>query len=120
MTHPLLARRRAERTHLIDVARRWAERAGPQLDAVAIVVVGSVARGDFNKWSDVDVLVIAENLPTTLAERLALMATTGPPPRLEIIAWTPTEMSSRRRRRNDPMATEAYDTGVTIFGTLPH
>lgn len=32
---------------------------GPQFK-VSAILIGSYARGDFNKWSDVDVLLIAE------------------------------------------------------------
>lgn len=117
MTHPVLTRRRAERARRLDIARTWAHESGPALGARAIVVVGSVARGDFNKWSDLDVLVVADDLPGTLAARLALVARR--PPGLEAILWTPSELADRRSRATDPAATEAYERGVVVYGELP-
>lgn len=99
------------------MARAWAEEAGPRLRAQGIVVVGSVARGDFNKWSDLDVVVVAEDLPETLPARLALVAKR--PPGLQAILWTPGELAERRSRGTDPAAREAYDVGVVLYGELP-
>ncbi|MFB6491121.1 MAG: nucleotidyltransferase domain-containing protein [Thermoproteus sp. AZ2] len=41
-------------------------------DLVSVVVYGSVARGDYRRDSDVDLLIIAKNLPKTMTERLIL------------------------------------------------
>jgi predicted nucleotidyltransferase len=119
VTHPVLVRRRAEQERLLGVARTWATVAGPLLDAHCVVVVGSVARGDFNRWSDIDVLVVAENLPDTLAARLARLTTSNRPPGVEAILWTPDELAERWSRGNDPMAREAYRVGVVVYGELP-
>ncbi len=59
-----------------------------------IIVFGSYARGDFNVWSDVDVIVISgrfRGLPFT--RRWAILPRTELP--LEAIAWTPEEASER-------------------------
>lgn len=117
--HAVVARRRAERDSLIALARRWADTAGPALRAQAIVLVGSVARGDFNKWSDIDVLVVAEDLPDSLGDRLALLGPTRRPPGVEAVLWTSAELADRRRRGTDPIAVEAYGVGVVLHGRLP-
>jgi predicted nucleotidyltransferase len=83
---------------------------------VAAVVVGSVARGDFNHWSDLDVLVVADDLPDRWLDRCEALAPV--PPGLQPIGWTPNELAARRRRR-DPIALEAGTVGVTVWGTLP-
>ncbi len=119
MTDSVIARRRAERAALLEKARRWAERAGPMLEAEAIVVVGSVARGDFNKWSDLDVLVVMEDAPDSLQERFALLRPTEKPPGVEAIVWTRGELAARRAGGTDPIAAEAYDVGVVVHGQLP-
>lgn len=41
-------------------------------DLVSVVVYGSVARGDYRRDSDVDLLIIIKNLPRTITERLIL------------------------------------------------
>lgn len=41
-------------------------------DLVSVVVYGSIARGDYRRDSDVDLLIIVRNLPRTITERLML------------------------------------------------
>jgi hypothetical protein len=80
---------------------------------VAGVVVGSVAGGGFDKWSDLDVLVVADALPGGFPERWDLV---GPrPPRAGPIGWTSAEPAPARRRRN-PIAVRA---GGVTGGALP-
>ncbi|MDQ6928943.1 MAG: nucleotidyltransferase domain-containing protein, partial [Actinomycetota bacterium] len=116
MNDAVISRRRSEREAHIATARQWAEGAGSTLRARALVVVGSVARGDFNKWSDIDVLVVVDELPDGLLERLALLAPTRRPPGVEAILWTPGELAARRARGNDPLARDAYGIGVVVYG----
>jgi predicted nucleotidyltransferase len=79
-----------------------------------VVVVGSVARGDFNRWSDVDTVVVAEGFADTLLERLAQL---GPRPAgVEPAAWRPEEAKARLARA-DPMAVEAMDRGIWLVGS---
>lgn len=117
MTHPLLERRRTEQRDRIAAAADWAARLSRRLAIEAVVVFGSVARGDFNKWSDLDVLVIAPELPASARERLALLMADAPPG-LQPVGWTPSELAERRTRR-DPIARECDDVGVVVWGTLP-
>ncbi len=117
MTHPVVARRRAEQAARIERARVWAAELPSDLNVVAVVVVGSVARGDFNRWSDLDVLVIAEALPATGRERLELLHRDAPPG-LQPVSWTSADLAGRRRR-GDPMAVEATTVGVVVRGSLP-
>ncbi|MGH8908620.1 MAG: nucleotidyltransferase family protein [Egibacteraceae bacterium] len=48
-------------------------RQGIRRPARAVVIFGSVARGDFNDTSDIDVLVVAERLPARATDRLAAL-----------------------------------------------
>ena len=84
---------------------------------LADVVFGSVARGDFNKWSDLDVLVVARGLPSDARARLEVLMQDAPPG-LQAIGWTPAELVARRLR-NDPIARECEAAGVVVFGQLP-
>jgi predicted nucleotidyltransferase len=110
----VIARRRAERARLIAVAKRFAEALPGPLGVRAVVVFGSVARGDFNVWSDVDVLVVAEHLPTRALDRWAALGEVIP--RLQPVAWTPDEWR-REHRRSNPIAAEAIEDGVWLLGS---
>jgi predicted nucleotidyltransferase len=72
VNHPILVRRRAEQQARIRCAADWAHDLPKRLDLVAVVVFSSAARGDFNKWSDIDVLVAAERALPAIRLALAL------------------------------------------------
>ncbi|MBA2317030.1 MAG: nucleotidyltransferase domain-containing protein [Euzebyales bacterium] len=55
----------------------------------AVAVFGSVARGDFNVWSDVDVLIVADGLPDDYWSRLVVLG--DAPCGIEPVAWTSSE-----------------------------
>ena len=74
----VLAERRRERDELIGLARSYVERLAGELDVVAAAVAGSVARGDFNVWSDVDVVVVAPGLPERAPDGLRLLGADAP------------------------------------------
>ena len=94
-----LAERHAERERLIAQAREHARRLARRVTLRQAAVVGSVARGDFNVWSDVDLVIVAEQLPERVPDRLALLLEDRPP-RVEVIGFTPAELDEARRRRN--------------------
>lgn len=110
----VIARRRAERQRLLDLARAFARQLVPELGVRAVVVVGSVARGDFNDASDVDVVVVASRLPAAHRDRWEALGDL--PAGVQPVAWTPSEWR-RRRRRRDPLAAEALQAGVWVAGS---
>lgn len=107
----VLERRRAEQERLLAKARSFVAAVADRLQVRAAVVFGSVARGDFNESSDVDVLVIAEGLARGYWERLEAMG--DPPPGVEPIVWTPEEWRHQGDRGN-PIALEAARDGVWL------
>lgn len=113
----IAARRRGEQSEAIEAARRYAQALHEDVPLVAAVVFGSYARGDFNTWSDVDVLVLSDDLPGDPRERLDVLWRRRPGG-IEPVGWTLVEHQARRRRR-DPIAVEADDLGVVVLGTLP-
>lgn len=114
-TDEVLARRRRERDELIGLARRFVESLPAALGVRAAVVVGSVARGDFNVWSDVDVLVVADRLPAAAPARIEALG--ARPGRVEPMAWTPEEWR-RERARHNPIAKEALSVGIWLCGSV--
>jgi predicted nucleotidyltransferase len=108
-----IARRRAEREARLERARAFAGQLPEELGVAGVVVVGSVARGDFHDRSDIDVVVIAEHLPARPVDRLAALGT--PPAGVEPVVWTPDEWRDKARRR-DPLAA---DHGVWLRGAPP-
>lgn len=112
----VVARRRAERAALLDRARAFAGELPEELGVVGVVVVGSVARGDFHDRSDVDVLVVAADVPRRPADRLAALGER--PPGVEPVVWTPDEWH-RKAAQRDPLAADALDHGVWVRGQPP-
>jgi predicted nucleotidyltransferase len=109
-----LAERAHERERLLELARGYVERLSDRLPVLAAAVVGSVARGDFNVWSDVDVLVVAERLPERAPDRGLLLAADvsgGVQP----VGFTPAELVAALARGN-PLAEEAVTSGVVLVG----
>ena len=102
----LIERRRRLRERVILEAKEWA--LGLPFRATA-VLIGSYARGDFNLWSDVDVILISE-LKGSPVERLSRIDF---PPGFEVIPLTPEEFL-RLKKRRDPIALEAEKKGVVL------
>ncbi len=73
MLETALARREAEREALLEQAHRFARRVRGRLGEARVWVYGSVARGDFNLGSDIDLLVVSPHLPPDPLERQYLL-----------------------------------------------
>lgn len=111
----VVAVRRAGRRRRLERATAYVEGLDPALHVRAACVVGSVARGDWNDMSDIDVLVVADRLPDRASDRLAAI---GAPAAggIQALAWTPAEWRNRVRRQ-DPAAVEAVEHGVWLVGS---
>ena len=109
-----LTARRLERERLIALAREYVERLSARLTVEAAAVVGSVARGDFNVWSDVDVLVVVDGLPERAPDRAALLLADAPAG-VQPVGFTPRELEQARGKRN-PLVLEADTRGVVLVG----
>lgn len=112
--HEALAIRERERERLIGLARLYVEELGERMSVRAAAVVGSVARGDFNVWSDVDVVLIADALPSRVPDRGRALSERAPP-RVQSVGFTPDEFQAAWRGGN-PLAREATAAGVQLSG----
>lgn len=110
----VLAERREERERLLALARTYVERLQARVPVAAAVVAGSVARGDFNVWSDVDVVVVAEPLPERLVDRAGLLLGEAPV-RVQAIGFTPGELHEAWLRGNR-LVREAVEDGIVLAG----
>jgi hypothetical protein len=110
----IVARRRNEQARLIQLARSYVEKLSGRLPLLAASVTGSVARGDFNVWSDVDVVIVAENLPSKMVDRTGLLME-GAPPGIQPVGFTPEELARAWRKRNR-LLRDAVDHGIDLPG----
>jgi uncharacterized protein len=108
---PVIRRRRGEQLALVDAARVWVGRLRGRLPLERAVVFGSVARGDFNRWSDVDLLLVSPEFRGPPLRRLEQLG--DRPARVQPVCWTPAEWRAERDRGN-PIAIEAEVAGIEI------
>lgn len=99
---------------MIARARAYVATLEGHLDIVGAGVIGSVARGDFNVWSDIDLLVIAVALPVRYLDRASLLAM-APAPGIQAVAFTPEELVAALAKR-DPRVVELRRDGVLVAG----
>jgi len=102
--------RRRLRERVVKEARRWALSLPFKSTAI---LVGSYARGDFNLWSDVDVLLVAE-FEGRPPQRLRGLEV---PPGYQVVPVTPSEFR-RMVERGDPLAVEAFKRGIFLRDDL--
>lgn len=112
----MLDERRRERDELIARARRYVGRLCKHIEVIGASVAGSVARGDFNVWSDIDVVVVAEDLPDRTPDRMALLMEDAPS-RLQPVGFTPEEFRAGFRKQNR-LIHDALESGVALVGDL--
>ena len=112
----ILVQRRRERDELIAAARRYVDDLAGRVSVVAASVAGSVARGDFNLWSDIDVVVVAENLPAQTPDRMTVLMEEVFP-RVQPVGYTIDEFRTALQKRN-PLVCEAVEKGVLLVGDM--
>ncbi len=109
-------RRLRMREEAIARARRYVEEAASRLGPLTAILVGSYARGDFNRWSDVDVLIVSPRLPENPLRRLDLLQDPRHP-EIEPIPITPREYR-RQLSLGTPLIREAMEKGVVLRDDL--
>lgn len=110
----VIARRRAEQRELLERARHYVTALSERVPLRAAVVFGSVARGDFNRWSDIDLLLISAAFRGTLLQRLE--AVEPRPPLVQPLPWTPAEWQAQLARGNS-IPREAVEAGIWLIGS---
>lgn len=110
----IIQQRRRDREAFLALAERYVGALADRVPVVAAVVAGSVARGDFNVWSDVDVVVVARGLPERLPDRSAVLVTDAPSG-VQPVGFLPEEFESAWRKGN-ALVREAVERGVVLMG----
>ncbi len=109
-----IERRRRELEQLRALARDFVDLLAARIPIQAAAIAGSVARGDFNVWSDIDVVVVSDALPARAPDR-GLVLVKDSPARIQPVGYT-TEEFERAYRRGDRLVHEAIETGVVLRG----
>jgi len=90
---------------------------GPHL--VSLVLFGSVARGEAQQTSDIDVIVVAEAFPRSLVERrrplLALWEEARTSRGLPYVEWNLVTKTPEEARVRSPLYLDVVEDGIVIF-----
>jgi len=115
----VIERRLRERERALERARVVAECVASRLGRVVAIVFGSYARGDFNEWSDIDLLVVCErSLPRSPLERLDMVEEClAMGPGVELVLMSIDELR-RHAARGNPLVVEALERGVEVVNTM--
>lgn len=111
------------RAYKVELFQRALEEAkiypqGLGLHKFKAILFGSFARGDFTELSDIDLLIISEELPENLQERLDFLHQKRKfAPRVEPIGWTLKEYELRKRAE-DPFIEVLEKEGIVLWDNL--
>lgn len=108
--------RRRKQQEMVFRAWCYGERLRARIGPLSGFVIGSVARGDFNLGSDIDVLVVSDRLPTHPLARSQLLyeLTEG---ELEPKGYTVAEFQ-QMLVQNHPLAWEVLEQGIVLRDDL--
>ncbi len=84
----------------------------PRIHLKAAILFGSAARGEADRWSDLDLCIIAEDLPADYRQRLDLLWMEKPA-NLDVVGFRPSEMEELLLR---PMILDILLEGHLIVG----
>jgi len=107
----LIEERLRARDEVIREAKRLALRLREALGQVSLLLYGSYARGDFNLWSDIDVIVVSEAFKGVNPLRRYDMIAAYIPPGFEVKCLTPDEAA---RYLSKPWGREILREGIVI------
>lgn len=111
--HEVLRRRKAQQEERIATARTYAGRLRQRLGALTARLYGSVARGTFKDWSDIDVFIVAETLPSHPLQRNDLLYQDAPIG-VEPKGWTKAEFERGLAKRDPALLAMLKDRVVLV------
>ena len=105
--------RKIERENLLKEAEKYLEKLKETLGPLSGIVFGSVSRGDFNDASDIDIVVIAEGLPSHPVRRLEVLLAPWVPG-IDPKGYTPSEFEQLKQNKN-PFIQHILEEGIIII-----
>lgn len=96
-----------------DILAEYSKVVSSKLGKFTGVLYGSMARGDYNVWSDIDFLVISDKLPKNPLKRLEFLYSLTETP-IEVKGYTRNEFLKMIEKRN-PMALDSLVEGKLIM-----
>lgn len=96
-----------------DILAEYSKVVSSKLGKFTGVLYGSMARGDYNVWSDIDFLVISDKLPENPLKRLEFLYSLTDTP-IEVKGYTRNEFIKMIEKRN-PMALDSLVEGKIII-----
>jgi len=116
----IIEKRLEEQRRVIEEVRKFASCVKKVFGEVTVILFGSYARGDFNEWSDVDVLVVTRErtVPKNPLERLnAIEKCLLEYALIEPVILTGEEFATLMRKRN-PVAEDVARHGIVLVDDL--
>ncbi|MEM3381780.1 MAG: nucleotidyltransferase domain-containing protein [Candidatus Bathyarchaeia archaeon] len=95
--------------------RSYARRKAKEKNVKTIVLAGSIAKGTYTGTSDVDILIISDDLPSNILNRHTIFSDDRMPIDLEPHAYT-TEELLKMLRRGDRFILDTLRYGIPIYG----
>jgi len=100
------------RKSFLETARNYVESLSKRYQPITAVVYGSVARGDFNLWSDIDLMIITDGLPQHPLKRAEVLYEKILPG-LEPKGYTLAEFT-KMRANGHPFIRRVLEEGIPI------
>lgn len=115
----IIKERMRRRDLYVKNAHTFAECVIRKLANSTILIYGSISRGDFNEWSDIDILIITqEKIPQKPTERLEMIhECIKENPLIEPVIITLSELHKLLNKKN-PLIIEALEKGIVLIDRL--
>ncbi|KYK33260.1 MAG: nucleotidyltransferase domain-containing protein [Theionarchaea archaeon] len=108
--------RKKERKNLLEKAEKYLEKLKKRIGPLSGVVFGSVSRGDFNDASDIDIVVITEELPAHPVRRLEVLLTPWVPG-IDPKGYTLSEFEQLKQKGN-PFVQLVLEEGIVLIDEI--
>lgn len=112
ISRKILDKRIACRQQSIEAAKEYGKNIKNILGDAIVIIIGSIAKGDFNEASDIDVLVISDALPKNPLQRFEVLYLVAKG-NIEPKGYTRQEFDTMIAKQN-PMAVDAVKNGIVV------